>query len=267
MAGCQVTSWTQAVPAVGIEPTPSRLQRDARPSSCTGKIRASGGSRTHTFRFTRAALGRLSLAGSWPMCRAGVEPAQPKRVGYGHLGSPMPSRHVKSVLRDSNPPGRFGRPAPAPIGQGARKDPAVHTGVEPVPLPRQSTVQSRYTNAPSKFTQRSRKKAEQHQTPASPKLAEKFDDRHSRPLTPCAEASAHGVCRLLSVSYIWPLVLCHQRTQEERRDVAAWFAAREDFFRGSFSGLLDSLLPTAQVRARIVSAATRRRSRRVRRFC
>src|SRR5262249_8752757 len=24
------------VPAVGIEPTPSRLQRDARPSSCTG---------------------------------------------------------------------------------------------------------------------------------------------------------------------------------------------------------------------------------------
>ena len=31
------------------------------------------------------------------MCRAGVEPAQQSRVGYGHLGSPVPSRHVYSV--------------------------------------------------------------------------------------------------------------------------------------------------------------------------
>jgi len=26
--------------------------------------------------------------------RAGVEPAQPKRVVYSHLGSPMPSRRI-----------------------------------------------------------------------------------------------------------------------------------------------------------------------------
>ena len=31
------------------------------------------------------------------MCRAGVEPAQRMRVGYSHLGSPVPSRHVLSV--------------------------------------------------------------------------------------------------------------------------------------------------------------------------
>jgi hypothetical protein len=36
VAGFQVTSWTRAVPAAGIEPAPSRLQRDARPSSCAG---------------------------------------------------------------------------------------------------------------------------------------------------------------------------------------------------------------------------------------
>jgi hypothetical protein len=28
------------------------------------------------------------------VCRAGVEPAQLLRVGYSHLGSPMPSRHM-----------------------------------------------------------------------------------------------------------------------------------------------------------------------------
>ena len=31
------------------------------------------------------------------MCRAGVEPAQQLRVGYGHLGSPVPSRHMSEV--------------------------------------------------------------------------------------------------------------------------------------------------------------------------
>ncbi len=35
------------------------------------------------------------------VCRAGVEPAQLLRVGYSHLGSPMPSRHI----RDSAPEG------------------------------------------------------------------------------------------------------------------------------------------------------------------
>ena len=31
------------------------------------------------------------------VCRAGVEPAQQSRVGYSHLGSPVPGRHVLSV--------------------------------------------------------------------------------------------------------------------------------------------------------------------------
>lgn len=53
------------VPAAGIEPAPSRLQRDARPSSCTGNssTRASGGDRTHTVRLTRAVLDHPSIAG------------------------------------------------------------------------------------------------------------------------------------------------------------------------------------------------------------
>lgn len=54
---------TNKVPAAGIEPAPSRLQRDARPSSCTGIIRASGGTRTHRFRFTGAAPGLSSITG------------------------------------------------------------------------------------------------------------------------------------------------------------------------------------------------------------
>jgi hypothetical protein len=83
--GASVVNHPNSVPAVGLEPTPSRLQRDARPSSCTGvassqcwcrtnltevqspsplrgpgqrnicKLRASGGTRTHASRLTRAA--------------------------------------------------------------------------------------------------------------------------------------------------------------------------------------------------------------------
>ena len=42
-------------------------------------------------------LCRLSYKAVRAVCRAGVEPAQQSRVGYSHLGSPMPSRHVLSV--------------------------------------------------------------------------------------------------------------------------------------------------------------------------
>ena len=69
-----ITSWTRTVPAVGIEPTPSRFQRDAPPVSHTGIDRASGGTRTHLGRITGAVLGPSSDAGAIkpPLCKGGA---------------------------------------------------------------------------------------------------------------------------------------------------------------------------------------------------
>ena len=76
-AGCQATSWTQAVPAAGIEPAPSRLQRDARPSSCTGMKQCQTQypwqeSNLHNFRLRRAACLRHTPGITIP--RPGLEP-------------------------------------------------------------------------------------------------------------------------------------------------------------------------------------------------
>ena len=77
VAGCQATSWTRAVPAAGIEPAPSRLQRDARPSSCTGILQSQRwDSNPHTPPYdsgTRPVEHRW-LDRGWPV---GVEPTQP----------------------------------------------------------------------------------------------------------------------------------------------------------------------------------------------
>ena len=67
---CHSTIWL-SVPSAGFEPAISGLK-------------------------ARRPLRRHHEGGS--VCRAGVEPAQRMRVGYSHLGSPMPSRHV--VRRD-----------------------------------------------------------------------------------------------------------------------------------------------------------------------
>ena len=79
----------------GVEPSSAGCKPAVFPLDDTPIHRANGpgGSRTRSVPLKRRMLCQLSFKAS-SVCRAGVEPAQHTRVGYSHLGSPVPSRHM-----------------------------------------------------------------------------------------------------------------------------------------------------------------------------
>ena len=83
----------------GVEPSFAGCKPTVFPLDDTPSHQGSGpaGSRTLNLDFKRVLLCQLSYKAIAPVCRAGVEPAQRMRVGYSHLGSPVPSRHMLSV--------------------------------------------------------------------------------------------------------------------------------------------------------------------------
>ena len=119
----------------GVEPSSAGCKPTVFPLDDTPRHRGSGpaGSRTLNLDFKRVLLCQLSYKAVRAVCRAGVEPAQRMRVGYSHLGSPVPGRHVLSVpwmgfepmlftLRERRPL-RAGPPGHLSVAQG---------GVEPL---------------------------------------------------------------------------------------------------------------------------------------
>ena len=81
-------------------------------------------------------LCQLSYKAIASVCRAGVEPAQRLRVGYSHLGSPVPGRHVLSVPWMGFEPMLSTVRAWRPLRAGPPGHPSVaQGGVEPPSIP------------------------------------------------------------------------------------------------------------------------------------